>query len=209
MVGGPGAVDARDMAPTLTFVFDPYCPRSAAAAPAVVALWRTHRSHARFEAVHAGNAAARLGFGPDSERSARAFCALRAAAPSLALPIAGEMHRGERLGRRVLVDVALRVGVDPARVFDELRHPERRERARAELVRGASLRLGAGPTLLFEQDHIVTSIPLDDGRLRAHVDAALQVRGDAPADDDRRAGACAAGGHEGTSRCSRRSDPRG
>ncbi len=105
--------------PTVTFVFDPYCARSAAAAPTVLELWRRHRGRIAFEAVHTGSATARFGLGPDSERSARAFCALRAAAPSLAVPIAVELHRAERLGRAVLVDIALRVGLDPARVFDE------------------------------------------------------------------------------------------
>jgi protein-disulfide isomerase-like protein with CxxC motif len=168
MVGGPGADDPRDMAPTLTFVFDPYCPRSVAAAPAVLELWRSHRGRVRFEAVHAGTASARLGFGPDSERSARAFCALRAAAPSLVIPIASELHAasGERLGRRVLTEIALRVGLDPARVFAELRHPDRRERARAELERGRTLRLGPGPALLLAHDHVVSSVPLDEA---AHV----------------------------------------
>ncbi|MDA0180051.1 hypothetical protein OJ997_07070 [Solirubrobacter phytolaccae] len=161
------------MAPTLTFVFDPHHPRSAAAAPAVLELWRSHRARVRFEAAHAGTATARLGLGHDSERSARAFCALRAAAPSLALPIAVELHRGERLGRRVLVDIALRVGLDPARVFDELRHPARRERALAELQRGRSLQLGDGPTLLFEHEHIVTRVPLEDGPLAALVEPLL------------------------------------
>lgn len=176
MVGGPGTVDARGMAPTLTFVFDPYCAGSAAAAPAVLDLWRTHRGLAHFHAVHAGTAAARFGLGPDSERSARAFCALRAAAPSLAVPIAAELHHSERLGRRVLVDVALRVGLDPARVFEELRRPGRGERARAELERGRALQLGAGPTLLLEHGHVVTSVPLTDGPLAAMVEPWLAAR---------------------------------
>jgi len=180
MVGGPGTVDPRRMAPTLTFVFDPYCARSVAAAPSVLELWRSHRGRAAFEAVHAGTATARLGLGPDSERSARAFCALRAAAPSLALPIAVELHRGERLGRSVLVDIALRVGLDPARVFDELRRPGRRERARVELERGRTLQLGSGPTLLFEQDRIVTSLPLEQERLATLVDSLLAQGATAP-----------------------------
>jgi protein-disulfide isomerase-like protein with CxxC motif len=164
MVGGPGADDPRGMAPTLTFVFDPYCARSVAAAPTVLALWARHRGRLRFEAVHTGAVSARLGFGPDSERSARAYCALRAAAPSLAIPIAAGLHAtsGERLGRRVLTDIALGVGLDPARVLAELRHPERRERARAELERGRSLQLGPGPALLLEHDHVVSSVPLDE-----------------------------------------------
>jgi protein-disulfide isomerase-like protein with CxxC motif len=166
MVGGPGADDPMGMALTLTFVFDPYCPRSAAAAPVVLELWRAHRGRLRFEAVHAGSSSARLGLGPDSERSARAFCALRAAAPSLAIPIASELHAasGERLGRRVLTEIALRVGLDPARVFTELRHPDRRERARAELERGRSLRLDPGPALLLEHQHVVTNVPFADAQ---------------------------------------------
>jgi len=176
MVGGAGPVDPRGMAPTLTFVFDPHCARSAAAAPAVLELWRSYRGELRFEAVHAGDAVARLGFGPDSVRSAGAFCALRAAAPSLALPIAVELHRGERLGRSLLVDIALRVGLDPARVFDELRRPGRRERARAELDRGRALQLGTGPTLLVERDHIVSSVPLDEGPLAPLVEPWLARR---------------------------------
>src|SRR5690349_15766973 len=139
---------------TLTFVFDPYSLESAATAPAVVDLWRTHGT-VRFETVHAGTATARLGLGPDSERSARAFSALRAAAPHLELPLMHELHqalavRGERLGRRVLSEIANRLTFDPARVFEQLRHPERRERARAELERGRALQLGTGPALLFE-----------------------------------------------------------
>jgi hypothetical protein len=165
----------------LTFVFDPYCPRSAAAAPAVLDLWRSLRSRVGFEAVHAGTTSARLGLGPDSERSARAFCALRAAAPSLAIPIAYELHaaRGERLGRRVLTDVALRAGIDPARVLEELRHPARRERAHAELERGRALRLGDGPALLFAHEHIITSVPLSAGPLGAFVKPLLRPRADA------------------------------
>lgn len=165
MVGGPGRVDPRGMAPTLTFVFDPYCARSAAAAPAVLELWRSHRDRVTFDAVHAGGAVARFGLGPDSERSARAFCALRGAAPTQAVPIAVELHRAPRLGRSVLVDIALRVGADPARVFEELRRPGRGERARTELDRGRALQLGDGPALLFEQDRIVSSVPLDEGPL--------------------------------------------
>jgi predicted DsbA family dithiol-disulfide isomerase len=157
--------------PTLTFIFDPYSPESVAAAPAVVDLWRTHR-RVRFETVHAGASTARLGLGPDSERSARAFSALRAAAPHLELPLMLELHqalgaRGERLGRRVLSEIALRLHLDPSAVFDQLRHPERRERARAELARGRALQIGTGPTLLYEHDHIVTRVPLDAGLLAA------------------------------------------
>jgi protein-disulfide isomerase-like protein with CxxC motif len=150
---------------TLTYVFDPYCPRSAAAAPKVLELWRAHREHARFETVHAGTAAAWLG--PNSERSARAFSALRAAAPQLELPLMHELHqalavRGERLGRRVLVGLAERVNIDPGLVFDALRQPDRGAQARAELERGRALQLGAGPTLLFEHANIITNLdPLD------------------------------------------------
>ena len=155
---------------TLTYVFDPYCARSAAAAAAVLTLWREHRSRARFETFHTGTASGHLGLGPDSERSARAFSALRDAAPDLELPLVHELHqalgvRRERLGRRVLTDLAHRVGLDPATVFDQLRHPQRRQRARAELARGRALQLGHGPTLLFEHDHILTSVPLDAGPL--------------------------------------------
>jgi len=91
------------------------------------------------------------------------------------VPIAAELHRGERLGRRVLVDVALRVGLDPARVFDELRRHDRGERARAELERARALQLGDGPTLLFEHDRIVTSVPLDAGPLARLVNPLLAV----------------------------------
>jgi len=159
---------------TLTYIFDPYCPRSAAAAPQVLELWREQRSTIAFEAVHAGMATARLGLGPDSERSARAFSALRDAAPHLQLPLMHELHealgvRNERLGRRVLTEIARRLGVDPATAFDHLRHPQRRQRARAELERGRALQLGNGPTLLFERDRILTSVPLDAGPLSAHV----------------------------------------
>lgn len=158
------------MAPTLTFVFDPYCARSAAAAPAVLELWRSHRGRVAFDAVHAGAAVARFGLGPDSERSARAFCALRAAAPAYAVPIAVELHRTERLGRGVLIDIAQRVGADPARVFEELRRPGLGERARAELDRGRVLQLGDGPALLFEHDRIVSSVPLDERPLGAVIE---------------------------------------
>jgi protein-disulfide isomerase-like protein with CxxC motif len=156
--------------PTLTFVFDPYCRESVAAAPAVLELWRTHRTQLHFETVHTGRSTARLGFGPDSERSARAFSALRAAAPQLELPLMHELHqalgtRGERLGRRVLSEIAQRLTIDPATVFDQLRHPDRRDHARAELDRGRALQLGTGPTLLYEHEHIITSIPLDAGPL--------------------------------------------
>jgi len=155
---------------TLTFIFDPYSPDSVAAAPTVVELWRAHHTGLHFETVHAGHATARLGTGPDSERSARAFSALRAAAPQLELPLMHELHqalgaRGERLGRRVLSEIAQRLTFDPAKVFEALRHPDRRERARAELERGRALQLGSGPALLFEHDHIVTSIPLNAGPL--------------------------------------------
>ncbi|RKQ84818.1 hypothetical protein C8N24_6448 [Solirubrobacter pauli] len=169
------------MAPTLTFVFDPYCARSAAAAPAVLELWRSHRDRVTFAAVHAGGAVARFGLGPDSERSARAFCALRAAAPRQAVPIAVELHRAPRLGRGVLVDVALRVGADPARVFEELRRPGRGERARAELDRGRALQLGDGPALLFECDHVVSSVPLDEGPLAAVLESWLAAGARVPA----------------------------
>jgi protein-disulfide isomerase-like protein with CxxC motif len=159
---------------TLTYVFDPYCPRSAAAAPAVLALWQAYREHARFATVHAGSTTSRLGLGPDSERSARAFCALRAAAPQLELPLMHELHqalgiRGERLGRRVLTGIAERLGIDPATVFDGLR----REHARAELDRGRALQLGPGPSLLFEHDHIITSLPLDAEPLDHIIEGAL------------------------------------
>jgi len=160
--------------PTLTYVFDPYCARSAATAPAVVELWRELRGSVRFETVHAGTAVARLGLGPDSERAARAFSALRDAAPHLEVPLMHELHealaiRRERLGRRVLLDVAHRVGMDPATAFDQLRHPQRGRRARAELERGRALQLGDGPTLLFEHDRILTSVPLDAGPLTDHL----------------------------------------
>jgi hypothetical protein len=49
--------------PTLTYIFDPYCPNSAAAAPAIVGLWHAHRSRVTFATVHAGTATARLGLG--------------------------------------------------------------------------------------------------------------------------------------------------
>ena len=161
---------------TLTYVFDPYCPRSAAAAPAVLGLWRAYRDRARFATVPAGTASAWLG--PDSERSARAFCALRAAAPRLELPLMHELHqalgvRRERLGRRVLVGVAQRVGLDPGYVLDALRQPGRREQARAELARGRALQLGDGPTLLFEHATIVSSVPLDAGALDQIIEGAL------------------------------------
>ena len=149
---------------TLTFVFDPYSPRSLAAAPAVLALWHEHRAGVRFETVHAGTASAGLGLGPDSERSARAFSALRAAAPHLEIPIMHEFHlalRSERPGRRLLTGVAQRLDLDPATVFDALRHPRRREHARAELERGNALRLGDGPALLYEHDQIRSSLPLE------------------------------------------------
>jgi len=136
--------------------------------------WQTHGSRVRFQTVHAGTHSARLGLGPDSERSARAFSALRAAAPQLELPLMVELHqalaaRGERLGRRVLTDIAQRVGVDAPAVFEQLRHPQGRERARAELERGRALQLGGGPTLLFTQGHVVTSVPLGAGPLGAIV----------------------------------------
>jgi len=161
--------------PTLTFVFDPYSVESVLAAPAVVELWRAHHSRVRFETVHAGTLTARMGLGPDSERSARAFSALRAAAPQLELPLMHELHqalgaRGERLGRRVLSEIAQRLSFDPARVFEQLRHPDRRERARAELERGRALQLGTGPALLFEHEHIVTSVPLDVRSLAAIIE---------------------------------------
>jgi len=153
---------------TLTFVFDPYCPRSVVAAPAVLALWQEHRTRVRFEAVHAGTATARLGLGPDSERSARAFSALRAAAPHLEIPLVHEFHqvlRSERLGRRALTGIAQRVDVDPALVFEALRHPLRREHARKELERGNALRLSDGPAILYEHDHIFSSLPLEEPSL--------------------------------------------
>jgi len=46
-------------------------------------------------------------------------------------------------------------------VFDQLRHPHRRQKARAELARARELQLGRGPTLLFEHDRILTSLPLN------------------------------------------------
>jgi predicted DsbA family dithiol-disulfide isomerase len=164
--------------PTLTFVFDPYSAPSALAAGAVLELWRTHHERARFEAVHAGTSSAHFGLGADSDRSARAFSALRAAGPHLELPLMHELHqalavRGERLGRRMLTDIALRLGLDPATVFEQLRHPERRQRARAELQRGRALQLGGGATLLFEHENIVTSLPLDGSPLGAIVEGAL------------------------------------
>lgn len=151
--------------PTLTYVFDPYCARSVVAAPAVLTLWEAYRARVRFETVHAGAATGRLGLGPDSERSARAFSALRAAAPTLEVPLMHELHqalgvRGERLGRRVLTAIAQRLDIAPTAVFDALRHPERGDRARRELARGRSLQLGDGPTLLFTYAHVVTSVPL-------------------------------------------------
>jgi len=172
--------------PTLTYIFDPYCADSAAAAPAVVELWHAHRSGVTFATVHAGTATARLGLGPDSERSARAFSALRAAAPHLEMPLMHELHqalgvRGERLGRRVLSDIAHRVGLNPATVFEALRHPRRRERARAELERGRSMQLGNGPTLLFEHNKIITSIPLNTGPLDQAIATLLPVRAEATA----------------------------
>jgi len=161
---------------TLTYVFDPYCPRSAAAAPAVLALWRSCRVQAGFETLHAGTASSWLG--PDSERSARAFSALRAAAPQLELPLMHELHqalgvRGERLGRRVLSGVAQRMGIESAHVFDALRAPGRREQARAELERGRALQLGDGPTLLLEHGNIITSLPLDTEPLDHIIEGAL------------------------------------
>jgi hypothetical protein len=152
MVRRRDAVDAYSMA-TLTFVFDPYCARSAAVAPAVLELWREHRSDVRFTAAHAGAAVSRFGLGPDSERSARAFCALRAVAPQLEVPIAVALHQ-QRMSRRVLTELALRFGADPARVFAALDA----DAARAELARGRTLQLGPGPALLFEQDSIVSSL---------------------------------------------------
>jgi hypothetical protein len=157
---------------TLTFVFDPYSPPSAVAAAAVLELWRSHRSCVCFQAVHAGTSSAHFGLGPDSDRSARAFSALRAAAPHLELPLVHELHqalavRGERLGRRVLTDIARHLGLDAATVFEQLRHPQRRQRARAELQRGRALQLGSGPTLLFEHENIITSVPLDGSPLSA------------------------------------------
>ena len=147
---------------TLTFVFDPYCARSFAAAQSVRDLWRSHPG-LPIATVHTGRASSRLGLGPDSERSARAFSALRDAAPHLEVPLMYELHRAssDRLGRRVLTDIAQRLQIDPAQVFEQLRHPQRRERARTELERGRTLQLGDGPTLLFEHDHIVSSLPLD------------------------------------------------
>jgi len=170
--------------PTLTYIFDPYCPDSAAAARAIVGLWHAHRSQVSFATVHTGTATARLGLGPDSERAARAFSALRAAAPHLELPLMHELHqalgvRGERLGRRVLTDIAHRVGLNPATVFEALRHPRRRELARAELERGRSLQLANGPTLLFEHDNIITNIPLNTGPLDQHIATMLPVRAEA------------------------------
>lgn len=145
--------------PTLTYVFDPYDPQSAAGAEVVLELWHTHRTRLRFETVHAGAHSAWLGLGPDSERSARVFCALRSAAPAQEVPIMHALHRArdERLGRRLVNELAQGAGIDPASVFAQLR----RDRARAELERGRALQLGQGPTLLFTQDHVVTSVPLD------------------------------------------------
>jgi len=163
---------------TLTFVFDPYSPPSAVAATAVLDLWHTHRSRVGFRAVHAGTQSAHFGLGPDSDRSARAFSALRAAAPQLELPLVHELHqalaaRGERLGRRVLTDIAYHLGLDAATVFEQLRHPQRRQLARAELQRGRALQLGNGPTLLFEHANIITSLPLNDSPLSAIIDPML------------------------------------
>ena len=152
MVTPRSGVDAYSMA-TLTFVFDPFCPRSAAVAPAVLDLWRERRAGVTFTAAHAGTAVSRFGLGPDSERSARAFCALRAVAPELEVPIAVALHQ-QTMSRRVLTELALRFGADPARVFAALDA----DAARAELARGRTLQLGPGPALLFEHDCIVSSL---------------------------------------------------
>jgi len=138
---------------TLTFVFDPFCPRSAAVAPAVLDLWREHRFRLSFTAAHAGTASARFGLGPDAERSARAFCALRSVAPDLEIPFAVALHE-RTLTRRTLTELALRFDADPVRVFAALDAGQ----ARAELARGRALQLGPGPALLSEQDHIVSSV---------------------------------------------------
>lgn len=138
---------------TLTFVFDPFCPHSAAVAPAVLELWHEHRHAVDFTAAHAGTAASRFGLGPDSKRSARAFCALRAVAPDLEIPIAAALH-GRTMTRRALTELARHFGADPARVFAALDPAA----ACAELARGRALQLGPGPALLFEQDHIVSSL---------------------------------------------------
>jgi len=164
--------------PTLTYVFDPYCPRSVLASPVVLTLWESFRAQMRFRTVHAGTTAARLGVGPDSERSARAFSALRAAAPPLEVPLMHELHqalgvRGERLGRRTLIGIAHRLDIEPAAVFDALRHPQRREHARTELARGRSLQLDNGPALLFEHDHIITSMPVTGEPLQPVIAAIL------------------------------------
>jgi hypothetical protein len=160
---------------TLTYVFDPDDARGATATAAVLALWRTHAGQLRFEAVPTGAWTTRFGLGPDSERSARAFSALRAAAPGLELPLAHELHqalgvRGERLGRGVLTAIARRLGLDPALALDQLRRPGHRERARADLRRGRALQLGAEPTLLFEHEHVVSRVPLDAGPLAALIE---------------------------------------
>ena len=146
-------VDAYSMA-TLTFVFDPFCPRSAAVAPAVLDLWRERRAGVTFTAAHAGTAVSRFGLGPDSERSARAFCALRAVVPQLELPIAVALHAAEPEPPRAdRAGPAVRGGPG-ARV----RRARRRRRPRAELARGRTLQLGPGPALLFEHESIVSSL---------------------------------------------------
>jgi hypothetical protein len=150
MVGVARRVDAYSMA-TVTFVFDPYCRRSAIVAPVVLDLWREHADDVTFRAVPTGFASSRSGFGPDSERSARAFCALRAFAPEI--PVALALH-GRTVTRRGLTELALALGAEPARVFATLDW----RAARAELARGRALQVGPGPALLFERDHIVSNL---------------------------------------------------
>jgi len=167
MVSRAGPTDARRMA-RLTFVFDPYSPRSAATASTLREL------DLDFEGVHAGAWSSRLGLGPDSERSARAFCALRTVADERL--VVHELHqalaiRDERLGRGVLTAIARRLGVDPALVFAQLRR--HRDSARLELARGRALQLGDGPALLFEQDNIVTSLPLEAAALEPLIGALI------------------------------------